>query len=242
MPQIRIPGRSGEHPARRASVLLALAIASVALWQTEIGSLALYPFTLLATWFHEMGHGLAAMLVGSRFDHLVIFADGSGYALIIRPGDGYGLTSGIIAASGPLGPAVAGSLLVLASRSERSASRAMTVLGVALLVSTLVWVRSIAGWAALPALGFSILAIATYARPSHRRLAVQILGVQACISVWRQFDYLFSEGGMVGGRLQRSDTGAISDALLLPYWFWGASISVVIVAMLGWSLLVSLRR
>lgn len=40
---------------RRAGLLLAIALISVGMWQTQIGSLILYPFTLLATWLHEMG-------------------------------------------------------------------------------------------------------------------------------------------------------------------------------------------
>ena len=38
---------------QRIVLLMWIAVASVILWQTEIGSLLLYPFTILATWFHE---------------------------------------------------------------------------------------------------------------------------------------------------------------------------------------------
>ena len=51
-----------EERKRRAWTLAALAVGSILLWQTYWGSLLLYPFTILATWFHEMGHGLAAIL------------------------------------------------------------------------------------------------------------------------------------------------------------------------------------
>ena len=45
---------------------------------------ALYPFTLLGTWVHEMGHGLGALLCGGRFDRLEIFEDASGLAFTAR--------------------------------------------------------------------------------------------------------------------------------------------------------------
>ena len=77
---------------------------------------------------------------------------------------------------------------------------------------------------------------------SWQDFAIQLIGVQACISVWRQFDYLFSAGGSVGGQAQRSDTGAIADVLVLPYWFWGAVISVGILGLLWWSFRVAFRR
>ena len=227
---------------RRAGLHLGIAIASIVLWQTQIGSLVLYPFTILATWFHEMGHGLFAMLTGSRFDRLVIFPNGSGYALIMRPGSGFRLTDALIAASGLMGPAIAGSMLIIASRTPKSTKPALMVLGAALILSTVIWVRSLTGLLILPALGFAILTLARRGTPSHQRLGIQFLGVQACIGVWRQFGYLFSSGGTVGGHVQRSDTGAIEDALLLPYWFWGAAISAAIVALLWWSFRTAFRR
>lgn len=226
---------------QRLQVLAGIALISVLAWQTALGSLALYPFTILATWFHEMGHGIAAMLTGSHFDRLEIYADGSGVARSLRPVDGFVLTDALIAASGPLGPAIAGALLIVSSRSAKATRTALTVLGAALILSTAIWVRSLVGWAVLPALGLAILLIAHRLSPQRQQFAIQFLGVQACISVWKQFGYLFSAGGLVGGQMQRSDTGAIADALLLPYWFWGASISAAILALLWWSFRVAFR-
>ena len=235
--------RLADQDHKERLVLLAgIAIGSILLWQTAIGGLLLYPFTILATWFHEMGHGIAAMLAGRGFERLQIFADGSGVAESLRPADGYRLTDAMIAASGPLGPAIAGALLIVASRSPTATRNALAVLGVALILSTLIWVRSLTGWLVLPALGLAIGLLALGGSLPWQRFAIQLIGVQACISVWRQFDYLFSAGGSVGGQLQRSDTGAIADVLLLPYWFWGATISAAILALLWWSFRVAFRR
>lgn len=226
----------------RASLLFGIALVSIALWQTYVGSIVLYPFTILATWFHEMGHGIGAMLTGSRFEKLQIFADGSGLATYLRPSDGYRLTDAFIAASGPLGPAIAGALLIIASRSAKATRMALTVLGAALIVSTAIWVRSLIGWIFLPTVGLGILVLALRGSQPWQRFGVQLLGVQACISVWKQFDYLFSVGGSIGGTVQRSDTGAIADVLFLPHWFWGAVISAVTLALLWWSFRIAFRR
>ena len=227
---------------QRIGLLMGIAVASVILWQTMIGGLLLYPFTILATWFHEMGHGVAAMLTGSSFERLLIFPDGSGVAQSMRPADASRLTKALIAASGPLGPAIAGSLLIIASRTDRATRAALTVVGLALIISTVIWVRTLTGWLVLPALGIAILALAWRGTGAQQRFGIQLLGVQACISVWQQFGYLFSAGGSVGGELHRSDTSAIADALLLPYWFWGAAISAVIVVLLWRSFAVAFRR
>ncbi|RYD55139.1 MAG: M50 family peptidase [Sphingomonadales bacterium] len=227
---------------QRIRLLIAIGVASILLWQTLVGSLLLYPFTVLATWFHEMGHGIAIMLTGSRFERLLIFPDGSGVALSMRPADASRLTNALISASGPLGPAIAGSLLIIASQTEKPTRAALTVVGSALVISTVIWVRTLTGWLILPALGIAILALAWRGTAAQRQFGIQLLGVQACISVWQQFGYLFSSGASVGGELHRSDTGAIADAVLLPYWFWGAAISAVIILLLWWSFAVAFRR
>ena len=233
---------AGQDHRERVALLAGIALASIILWQTALGSLLLYPFTILATWFHEMGHGIAAMLTGRGFERLLIFADGSGVAESLRPSDGYRLTDALVAASGPLGPAIAGALLIVASRSPTATRYALAALGAALVVSTLIWVRSPTGWLVLPALGIAIVLLALRGSLPWRRFFIQLIGVQAAISAWQQFDYLFSPGGTVGGELQRSDTGAIADVLLLPYWVWGAIISAAILALLWWSFRLAFRR
>jgi len=227
---------------QRLVLLMWIAVVSVILWQTRIGSLILYPFTILATWFHEMGHGVAAMLTGASFERLLIFPDGSGIAQSMVPANASGLTHALIAASGPLGPAIAGSLLIIASRTDKATRAALMVVGLALIISAIIWVRTLTGWLVLPALGIAILALAWRGTADQRQFSIQLLGVQACISVWEQFGYLFSAGGSIGGELHRSDTSAIADALLFPYWFWGAAISAVIVLLLWWSFAVAFRR
>jgi hypothetical protein len=91
-------------------------------------------------------------------------------------------------------------------------------------------------------LGIAILALAQRGAAPLQTFSIQLLGVQACISVWKQFSYLFSSDGSVDGQLHRSDTGAIADALLLPYWLWGAAISAAIILLLWWSFDVAFRR
>jgi hypothetical protein len=227
---------------RHVAFLIGSAILSICLWQTSIGSMVLYPFTILATWFHEMGHGLAAMVTGSSFDRLLIYADGSGMALSTKSTGGWGLTRAFTAACGPLGPAVAGSLMILSSRRSKDAGTALGILSAALIASTAIWVRSPVGLAVLPAIGLCLLAVAAKGSESTKRIAAQFIGVQACVSAWGQLDYLFSPGGSVGGELHRSDTGAMADALFLPYWFWGTVVSAGIAWMLWASLKSALKR
>ena len=227
---------SGRSPREEITMLVVLAFATILLWHSPYGGYLLYPFTILSTWFHEMGHGLAAMAFGNDFERLVIFANGSGYALHVGEVEPSRISSAAIAAAGLLGPTAAGCALILSSQTRRATTAALTVLGIVLLASTLIWVRSLTGWIVLPAIGAACLWLAFRGAQNHRKFAVQFLGVQGCISIYRDFDYLFSAGGMLDGRPQLSDTGHIAQALLLPYWFWGGVITATIAAMVYWSL------
>jgi hypothetical protein len=231
-----------EARRRRITTLAVMALACIVLWQTWWGSLALYPFTILATWFHEMGHGLAAILTGGRFERLLIYPDGSGVAQSLLPADASVLADAFVSAAGPLGPPIAGALLLVASRSRRATRAVLAVLAAVLLLSTLVWVRSLAGWIVLPLIGVALLAVVLRGSAKVQGFAIQLLGVQACISTFHHAGYLFSAGGSIGGQAQRSDTAAIADALWLPYWFWGGAISLAIAGLLGVSLRFALRR
>lgn len=239
------PPEWGLKPAHRSSreqsYLVGIAVATVLLWQFPIGSALLYPFTLLATWFHEMGHGLAAAALGGDFERLVIFADGSGYALSLIPADMTAMSHALIAAAGLLGPSVAGAIMIAGSRSKAATRWLLAGLGIVLVLSTLIWVRSLAGWIVLPAFAVAAMLVAMSGKERLQRFTIELLGVQAAISVWRDLRYLFSEGGFVGGRYAPSDTAAIEDALLLPYWVWGGLITVVIVAMIWAALRFAVR-
>jgi hypothetical protein len=221
--------------------LITAAVVTVLLWQFSWGNYVLYPFTILATWFHEMGHGLMASLLGGKFNQLLVFANGSGLAEHSVPHSFGPFRHALVAAAGPMGPPIAGAGLILASRRFRSAQVSLVVLGTILLLSTLIWVRSIFGLMMIPALGVVTLLIGIYGSPRVRGFAVQFLGVQASISTYQQIDYLFSRGAVIGGREMLSDTAQIANSLLLPYWFWGGLITIVSLALLVQSLWMAYR-
>jgi len=216
--------------------LLVAAMIVILLPKIPFGNYLIYPFMILTTWFHEMGHGLTAILVGMEFDQLVIFASGSGYALTYSDPDTSGFTHALVSAGGPLGPAIAGALIILASTKERTRRLALTALGGFILISTAIWVRSIVGWAVLIPMAAAILLIAQKGSENVSRFAVQFLGVHAAISMFGQWGYLFTDGFVSGGTHKVSDTGAIADYLLLPHWFWAGAIIVLGALIIGASL------
>ncbi|MBD2105213.1 M50 family metallopeptidase [Leptolyngbya sp. FACHB-261] len=234
----------GEKPSDRMELiwLLGAGVLTFALWQMPYGNYILYPFTILATWFHEMGHGLMAVLLGGEFRQLQIFANGSGVAqhsgaLFLGP-----LGRALVAAAGPMGPPVAGAGLIVASTQLRTARWALLILGSVLLLSGLIWVRSLFGLAMVASLGAGILWLGLKTSGWLQGFAVQFLGVQACISTYHQLDYLFMNQAVIGGQLMRSDSAQIAQQLLLPYWFWGLLMAAGSFLILLKSLRVAYRQ
>ncbi|MGB3738888.1 MAG: M50 family metallopeptidase [Pontixanthobacter sp.] len=233
------------HDANHPAWLALAALIVIGLPYLPFGQYALYPFFILTTWFHEMGHSLTAILMGMHFDRLVIMSNGSGYALIASDPDSWNITQAAVSAGGPLGPAIAGALMILASAHAKWRIFALYALGGILLASTAIWVRSIVGWAVLIPTAAVIIAIAARANDEIARFALQFLGVHAAISMFGQWGYLFSSGAVVDGAHQTSDTGAMARALLLPYWFWASLLIAIGAGIVGvslWHVLVRNER
>jgi hypothetical protein len=191
--------------------LVAAAIITAIIWQIPIGNYILYPFS----------------------QKLEIFANGSGVAHYTLSGAWGYLGIGLVAAAGPMGPPIAGASLIMASRSWRTTSLSLKILGGFLLLSTLIWVRSWFGLVTIPLLGLMILAVALKTPIWVQGFAIQFLGVQACISTYHQLNYLFS---YTAGPLGLSDTGQMQRYLFLPYWFWGLLMAMASLMILVQSL------
>ena len=79
------PQRHQTTQQQQVGQLIIAGVLVIFLPQLPLGNYLLYPFTILTTWFHEMGHGLAALALGWEFERLVLLSDGSGYAESYRP-------------------------------------------------------------------------------------------------------------------------------------------------------------
>lgn len=226
------PGSQAEQVGR---LVLAVAVV-IFLPSLPFGTYLIYPFAILTTWFHEMGHGLMAIAMGQEFDRLMIFADGSGVAESRLNMDVSRFTRAIIAAGGPLGPVLAGAGLIIASAHQRLWRPVLWGTAGAIFASVIIYVRSPVGYAVLPLVAVGISLIAWKASDGIARFTLQFLGILGAMSMLRDFNYLFTEEAVIGGERILSDTGAIEAALVLPHWVWAALILTISVVSVGASL------
>lgn len=219
---------------------LAIALlASLLLWNLPSGGVLLYPFKLLATWLHELSHGLAMLITGTGFDRVVIYRDTSGLAYA-RSNAGP-VAAAVIAAAGYMGTPLWGAALLVVTPGARSARIALLVLGALLGLSAVTVVAAPEGdtfgpWV-IGGIGaaFAVLALAL---PGRWRVAVaHFIAAQACVNALLDIRVLLRPAQVVNGR----ETG-VSDAHtmaaatfgtteLWAVWFWA-------VVWLVWSLAV----
>ncbi len=238
MQSLVTPGSQGEAVGR----LVLAGLVVVMLPALPFGAYLVYPFAILTTWFHEMGHGLTALALGQQFQQLLIFASGSGVAQSQVAGDASRFTLAAIAAGGPLAPSVVGAALIVVSAHPRLWRAALWLSAAAILVSVMIWVRSPVGYAMLPLVAGVLMLLAWRGSPGFVRFALQFLGVLGAMSMLRDFDYLFTEQAVIEGRPMLSDTGQIAAASGLPHWFWAGSILLASALMVGAALKYALTE
>jgi hypothetical protein len=118
---------------------------------SRLGNLALYPLRLTGTWAHEVSHALAGLLVGGRVNRIELFRDGSGVAwLEIPPGR---LRAGLVYSAGYLGSALCGAALLACREAADIGRLGLGGMGLAMLLTVLLWVRNLLGVVAITLVG-----------------------------------------------------------------------------------------
>lgn len=212
--------------------LIVFAIITAGLWQFEIGRYILYPFTIMGTYFHEMSHGIAALLLGANFQKLELFPNGSGiatYSSDVLLGK-YG--EAIVAGAGPLGPAIFGSIFIYASKKEKSTKIILNLFSILLILSVILWIRTLFGIVVISLFGIGIIIFVKKFSVKSKKLLLQFIGIQGIMSIYLSIGYLYSTGANIEQSSYMSDTQVMQNALILPYWFWASFLLMISILLL----------
>jgi len=232
------PKAADGKPSRWTSrgALVAVAAGILLLKQfLPFSSVVFYPFTLLSNWVHEMGHGVAAMLVGQTFDHLQIDLDASALAVINANESFYSSPAGaFVAAAGLLAPPFVGASMLAMARGPKRVRVILGVLSLALFVSLAAWVRSVVGWIAVCVM-VSLLIWINLKWSEKRRMAVaKFLGVLFALDTFGRIGSLFTETLGNGP----SDIARVAKGFGGHYMLWGVlftAISLGLVVLGVWA-------
>lgn len=209
--------------------IIVVAIIVFMIWQLPYLGWVQYPFVLLGTWFHEMGHGLTALMVGGSFEYLEIYENGGGvaYSSINNSYLPIGLAKAFTAAGGLFGPVCVGALLIASAKHHKSSMITLRLLIALMVLSLLLWVRSFWGIAVMSGYVVLLIGITLFKSRRLELITVLFLGLQSVLSTYVQLDYLFTKQFERNGLIQISDTQAIANNTFGFYWMWAIVIAII---------------
>lgn len=225
--------------ARLKRLLIGSAVVTLALYLIPFGRFLAYPLMLLSTLVHELGHGIAALVVGGEFHKFVMFADGSGVASAggVMPG----WRSAVVSAGGLVGPALLAAVCFLFVRRARASQILLGLLGLAALAAEILVVRNAFGLVFVGALVAGIAWVIVRRSKEDAQVVLAFLAVQLAASVFSRGDYLFVAEAKTGAGTLPSDVASMANSLGGTYWMWGAVCGLFSVLVLAGGLWFALR-
>jgi len=249
VPDAARPAGSGlrSQPQLTASLIAAaVVVAGLLAWVPWLSPLA-YPFRLLLTLVHELGHGLAALVTGGQFQRLAIFTDGSGLAYTAG---GWRL---FVIPAGYLGAACfAGATIVLAA-NPRTGRWTLGILGalVGLLslrygLPSLFTGQALGGLLAVSSgvlLGVGLVILAVLATDTWVSFAVLLIAIQAGLEAFSDLRVLI---GLSSTAERATDAHSMAELTLVPavIWaiVWAITAAAIVVAAVRWGWSAALDR
>lgn len=207
---------------RDQSLLLGAAALAVMLWAIDPLRPLLLPLIYLNTHLHELCHGIMGVLTGARVDHIVVRADGSGYALMA------GGSIIPMASAGYVGTAVLGGILMAVARKGENARLALATLAGSLGFGMLLWVRGdvigvISGlfWVGL------LWLLSRKLTADQATWSVQFLGVQLALTTVQAFLALIH---LSTSDYAATDARILQEATGIPALAWSGAWLVISAA------------
>lgn len=237
-----------EAPPDRRGELRALAlalIASLILWQVPYGAFVLYPFKVLATWMHEISHGLVMLAAGVGFDRMDVYQDGSGLAF--ADGNSGAIGKALIAAAGYMGTPLWGVAMLWTGQDPRGARRALAVIGALMAVTVLLFLANSFGQVAIGLTAAVTLAVALLVRGRAAVVLCNLIAAQAIVGAVVDIRVLYRPVLVVNGKVHGSDAHQMAEATFgtsdkWAIWCWATVWLVWSLALLFGALVLAQRR
>lgn len=147
----------------------------------SLGTLLLYPVTMLVTFLHEFGHAMGAILTGGSVEGLQVNSDGSGYTTT------RGGSPGVVLMGGYLGSAILGNVLFrIGARHHRLAQGTLMMMAIFMALAGLIWFESFESTGILWVFALSLAFIALKTRVDQDVL--MFLGLAAVLYIIQDFN------------------------------------------------------
>lgn len=198
--------------------MFALTALVIALWTTPV----ILPLKILVVFFHELSHGLAALLTGGEIESISVNPDQGGVTLT-RGGSRFAILS-----AGYVGSLISGVVLLLAALKSRADRAIMATLGAAMLVITAFYMRDLFAIAFGALTGAAMLAMARFLPGQVNDQALRLVGLTSMIYVPRDiFDDTIARSHL------RSDAFMLGEYLGGGAMLWGAIWLLLSLGVIG---------
>lgn len=207
--------------------LIALTIVVFALWSTPL----VLPLKLLVIFFHELSHGLAAILTGGSIESISVNFQQGGEAWT-RGGSRF-----LILTAGYLGSLAIGAGLLSAALKGRADRAVLSGLGVLMLVVLVLYVRDIPAALICGVTGAALLAAGRFLAAPYCDLILRVIGLSSLIYVpYDIFDDTLRRASL------NSDARMLAEEIGGTTMMWGVLWLIISFVVIFWCLRRGLGR
>jgi hypothetical protein len=201
------------------------------------------PLKMFVVLLHEISHALAAILTGGYVERLVLTRDEGGLAFT-RGGNRF-----LILSAGYLGSALWGALLMrLAWASSRARRQALWMMGTALVLVTVLYIRDLFTLAYMIFATLAVLALSRWGSGRLQMAMLWLVGSFSCLYAIIDIGTDILLAGplagipLIGGPPRFNDAELLASITFVPAFVWGLLWSVVAVAIYLFSVLALAAR
>lgn len=189
-------------------ILLAIFVLILLLWNTIL----LVPLKILVVFFHELSHGIAALLTGGSFSRIEINALEGGLTYT-QGGNRF-----LIASAGYIGSMLWGAWLILSARYVRRKQIVTFLLGLLILLTGLIFVRPFFSFGLLFCLMSSALLLYLAGRltSSAHDVLLKVIGITSCL-----YAVLDIKSDVLDRPYMHSDAVTLQQLTYIPSIIWG---------------------
>ncbi len=189
---------------------LILLIVAIMIKQLPVVSI---PFNWLESYFHEISHGIAAILTGGNVLRIQLFANGAGLCTT------QGGISFVISFAGYAGATLWGWGIYKLSSSHQRVAQAFSVLIFALLLSSLIfWGRDLLTWFILAVLAVIFLLTIKLQKVHYLQRLMQLFGLLILLNSLSSPSYLL-DGRHLGDGAALASMTFIPEIIWIAVWF-----------------------
>lgn len=171
------------------------------------------PFNWLESYFHEISHGIAALLTGGSIVRIQLFANGAGLCTTL------GGSNFFISFAGYAGATLWGwGIFKLSSAHQRGAQVFSMVIFALLLISIVFWGRDLLTWFILAVLAGIFLLTIKLQKIHYLQRLMQLFGLLILLNSLSSPSYLL-DGRHLGDGAALASMTYISEIIWIAIWF-----------------------